>query len=102
MLDDFLPKLKVRLSPQLDTRDRLTIEWPSYIQVSLGQETARIKACLICRKIFWAGRSTKSACSPQCTNTLNVYRLSERQKQNRRYRTLRDKRKAKSINGKES
>jgi hypothetical protein len=37
-------------------------------------EPARIKVCARrrCPRLFWAGRITKSACSPECTNVLNA------------------------------
>jgi len=106
-IEEFRPRLTLSLplrsakkKKKNKEEDVLIVEWPPYILATLNQEASRIKECPICGRIFWAGRLTKSACSPRCTNTLNVRRFSENQKRTRRYRTLRDKRRVKSQKGK--
>lgn len=46
-------------------------------------EAGRIRACKVCRRIFWAGRSNQRCCSTACTNVFHVH--------NFRYKTPEEK-----------
>jgi hypothetical protein len=42
------------------------------IEALQGVDARRVRKCLICGKIFWAGRLDKTTCSPACGNINNV------------------------------
>lgn len=46
-----------------------------------GTEATRIRACEVCRLIFWAGRSDQICCSPKCANVYRVRRSRENKKE---------------------
>jgi hypothetical protein len=92
----FRPRgMEFEILPRVDDEGWLQIDLPRYINTTVDAhiEATRIRQCPICKKIFWAGRDDKSACTGSCTNIFWVkqspsykkrYRHSKKEREDRR------------------
>ncbi|HKQ08333.1 MAG TPA: hypothetical protein VJ464_24645 [Blastocatellia bacterium] len=66
----------------IDREGLIQVELDLFSQALQGVEISRIKECLICRRLFWAGRIDKKCCSDRCTNIYNTRqsRLNKQEK----------------------
>lgn len=71
-------KLEGKVSINVDDDGRVYLGKDRLTRAIEGIEIARLKECVICQRIFWAGRITQRCCSKQCANTLRVRRHREK------------------------
>jgi hypothetical protein len=71
----------------IDKQGKIRFEVSSILRDLEGVEISRIRQCLICKKIFWAGRKDKYACTSEHQNLLRVRRhREERDSRNKKWR----------------
>jgi hypothetical protein len=82
-------------------KGRLNARLPSWIEDLREIEVIRIRECPICKRIFWAGRLDKSACSLKKCGQVWRQRLSRKawDTHGEQYKRARKKKKEKSATG---
>ena len=69
-------KIEFQASIQIDDDGIIRVNRDIFSATVEDVEASRIRECAICRRIFWAGRTTQQGCSTACSHALR----------NRRYR----------------
>jgi hypothetical protein len=63
---------------QIDTDGKIEIKPSPLLEMLKGAEAERIRRCSECKRIFWAGRVDKFACTRQCVTQRRVRLWRER------------------------
>ncbi|MBI3895099.1 MAG: hypothetical protein HY313_04130 [Acidobacteria bacterium] len=67
---------------KVDEGGRIEFQKNPTFSVLEGVEADRIRECLVCDKIFWAGRKDKKCCSPRCLKVWHTRRWREKYPEN--------------------
>ena len=71
----------------IDKQGKIQFEVGAILRDLEGVEISRIRQCFVCKKIFWAGRIDKYACTTDHQNVLRVRRHREtRESRNKKWR----------------
>lgn len=62
----------------VDSEGKIQASSPPLLECLIDIEAARIRQCSECKRIFWAGRMDKFACTRQCVQRRRVRRWRER------------------------
>lgn len=78
-----LARMNKLLRPILEERELSEPQVSEMVKVWFGGsmepgEVARIRECLECEQIFWAGRSDQTCCSPRCNHVRHSRRTREK------------------------
>lgn len=88
---------RIGVTLTVDKRGVLEIPRESLLFVLLDVPVVRIKACRICRRIFWAPRINSECCSTKCRKVHNQRQSRENRRQKRRYQAEKRKQAARRI-----